>query len=281
MSAKYVRGILIALKEQVASFTAVLRSSNINHARHEIDRTIINSSLIKPISDLYKDFGAMMFRRTANEIKRSAKISVVKERKAGFGINEEQILEIITFLRERLLINSIIPITETLRKSILAELIIGQESGLGVDEIARKLESPEFLLWRARMIVRTESLIAMEYGRKAATRQSKFETESEWIAANDHRTRHAHRDVDGVKVDEGKRFKVPKYKKNIIVGYDLMTGPGDPTASAGNVINCRCTMATTAKRDAGGRLITKKIGNSRISVILPGQQRSRLPIITI
>jgi uncharacterized protein with gpF-like domain len=117
------------------------------------------------------------------------------------------------------------------------------------------------------MIVRTESLKAMQYGQRTAQTNSRWQTQSEWIAATDHRTRHSHRDVDGDKVDEGDRFKVAIFRGKIQMGFDMMLGPGDPHASAGNVINCRCTLATTAKRDRNGRLVAK----SNISVLLPGE----------
>lgn len=278
LGSPFITRIYNALHQQVIAFTTILQSSTIDHAKHELDRYLINTNLTTPITDLYKTFGVYQFNKTTRQINGSIKKT---EKKAGSGDNPELLAEIIRYLRENILTKAVVPITQSLRKAILEKLIIGEREGWGVDRIARELESPDFLLWRARMIVRTESLMAMQFGQKAATKQSKWETESEWIAANDHRTRHAHRDVDGQTVDEGKKFKVPKYKKNVIIGYDYMAGPGDPTASAGNVINCRCSMATVAKRDVNGRLIPKKVGNSRISVILPNEVFKPSQLITV
>lgn len=55
----------------------------------------------------------------------------------------------------------------------------------------------------------------------------------EWIATLDGRTRHAHRLLDGQKVDVDKPFKVE--------GREIRF-PGDPTAHPSLVYNCRCTL---------------------------------------
>ena len=61
---------------------------------------------------------------------------------------------------------------------------------------------------------------------------------------------------DGVTIDFDDLFTDPR-------NGDKLRHPGDPKASAGSVINCRCNMALKPKRDERGRLIPK----SRISVI--------------
>jgi hypothetical protein len=285
MESKFVRLIYDALQTQIKRFTHILRTSTVNHARHELDRTIINAELAKPLTELYKLFGVYAGKKTYREIVQSARVKE-KEQKAGpgFGIDQKLLAAIIAFLKDHLLIKAVIPLTETLKSDILAMLVKGESEGWGVDKIAFELEQPGFSLWRARRIVRTESLFAMRTGRDAAKYEVPWETETMWIAANDHRTRHSHRDVDGKKVDEGKRFKVPIYKTkkgiDFIWGWDYMIGPGDPSASAGNVINCRCSDRTNAKRDANGRLVFKR-KNPSVSIILPSERFSPHTVITI
>lgn len=286
MESPFIKPVYEALRSQILAFTEVLKNSTVEHARQQIDRVLINTELAKPITDIYRTFGFYMARKTTRQINQSAKIRVkAPEKKAGFGVDELLLAEIIRFLKENLLVKAVFPITATTRRDILAMLEKGITEGWGVDRIAKELERPDFLLWRARMIVRTESLFAMQYGQQTAIKSSRWETESEWIAANDHRTRHSHREVDGKKVDEGKRFKVNRYRPskgiNILIGFDLMLGPGDPHAHADNSINCRCCLATVAKRDANGRLIPKKVVNSRISVILPQDVFKPSQVITI
>ena len=62
--------------------------------------------------------------------------------------------------------------------------------------------------------------------------------QKQWLATLDGRTRHWHRELDGVIVDNDKPF-------NNEFG-DIMF-PGDPEADAANVYNCRCTLLAAIK----------------------------------
>ena len=97
------------------------------------------------------------------------------------------------------------------------------------------------------MIVRTETAKAAWHGRKMGRDKAPYKTTKEWIAANDHRTRHSHRLIDGTVIPESGRYSVPVYKRigkvDMQIGMDMMEGPGDPKAHKENVINCRCTEA--------------------------------------
>jgi hypothetical protein len=272
MESRFVRPTYYALLDHMKLVAGVLRSKGPEAAISTAERLFMNDGLYKPIEELYRLFGLYAARKTTREINKSVKV----ERKA-FGIDEEFLAEILAYLRDRLLSRVVLPISATTIARIREVMEIGEREGWGIDKMAFELENDGLTLKRARLIVRTESAMAMNYGRQIAKKHSRWETETEWIAANDHRTRRAHHEVDGDKVDEGKRFVVPIYKKNKRVGFDMMTGPGDPHASAGNVCNCRCTSATTAKRDKKGRLIQKR----NISVILPEDNVRTGPIITI
>jgi hypothetical protein len=70
-----------------------------------------------------------------------------------------------------------------------------------------------------------------------------------WVSVFDHRTRDFgegdskadqanHRVMNEATVQPGDRFAVPNSKG----GVDLMEGPGDPSAAAYQVINCRCAL---------------------------------------
>lgn len=61
----------------------------------------------------------------------------------------------------------------------------------------------------------------------------------EWVATLDDRTRHTHRDLHGVRVDVNEPW-VTEY------GDEIMY-PGDPSADAGEVYNCRCTMRSVVE----------------------------------
>lgn len=201
------------------------------------------------IQQLYVEVGVWSARKTLREINAG-----IREDK-GFGFDEKWTQAII---RLYLLNKAVLPITQTQREHILSVLEQGQKEGWGVDRTAFELENSGLTLSRARMIVRTEIAKAQNRGRELGREESPFETDKQWISAHDHRTRHSHREIDGEQIPVNGKFKVNIYKRNVVVGFDMMNGPGDPEASAANVINCRCTVADRARRDENGRLIRKR-----------------------
>lgn len=111
--------------------------------------------------------------------------------------------------------------------------------------------------------MRTEVNSATNVAAVAAAEKFEYKTMKEWISGHDNRVRgrnpedHAnHWGLDGVVVDYNQPFVDPRN------GVRLMQ-PGDPNAQgmgrdkAATVINCRCTVALVAKRDANDRLIPK------------------------
>lgn len=265
MEAPFISPMARAIRSHVIAVEKVLKEQGIEAAIRANEKILVNEEIYKPITELYKVFGLYMARRTTREINRSAKKI---EQKAGFGDDPELLQRIINYLKQFVFDRVILPITQTTRDLILSKLIEGQQQGWGITKIVSELGSIDMTVGRAYTIVRTESLKAMEYGQRVAADKSRWQTVKEWISAHDARTRTSHRIVDGMKVDDNARFPVPIIKKGIQQGIDLMLGPGDPQASAGNVINCRCTMVTIAKRDDRGRLVEKPKRNTNISVIL-------------
>lgn len=65
-----------------------------------------------------------------------------------------------------------------------------------------------------------------------------IELKQEWIATLDKRTRHEHRQLDGMVVKVGDPFEVDGYKLRF---------PGDPSAPGYLIYNCRCTLAGVVK----------------------------------
>jgi hypothetical protein len=92
--------------------------------------------------------------------------------------------------------------------------------------------------WRGRAVTvaRTEGIGALNAGRSdsftAVAESLGGEFEQVWLATIDRATRDWHAEADGTTAAIGQPFTVD--------GEDLMF-PGDPTGSASNVINCRCS----------------------------------------
>lgn len=61
--------------------------------------------------------------------------------------------------------------------------------------------------------------------------------QQQWLATLDDRTRHEHRQLDGMRVAVGEQFHVDGEEKTYDIEY-----PGDPSADPEMVYNCRCTL---------------------------------------
>lgn len=252
---KFMGSVFDALEWQVKQALPIIKAKGPEMAKGQIDMMLLNEKIEPVLTDLHVVAGLFFANKGLREINKAVRM---RTKAASFGFNDEWADDIIAYFKLHLLDKAVIPVSQSTRDQILAVLEEGQRNGWGYERIAAELQDPELLLWRARMIVRTETLKATDIGRKLAADKSEYETGKEWIAANDHRTRHSHRAVDGEIVAQDAKFAVSIYAKGLPIGVDMMTGPGDPNASAGNVINCRCTAALVPMRDENGSLIPKQ-----------------------
>ena len=117
----------------------------------------------------------------------------------------------------------------------------GLSDGLSNDEIAKSIvDKFEDQLSKSRTIriVRTETHNALMFANLTSTeildRDLNLGLVKEWVATEDDRTRENHQIANGQTVPLDGLFTV---------GPDRMKRPGDPNASPGNVIRCRCALA--------------------------------------
>lgn len=88
--------------------------------------------------------------------------------------------------------------------------------------------------WRARMIARTEVVSASNAGQQIGAEAANVPMKKTWVSTMDDRVRDRHARMNGVSVG---------LENDFIVGGEPMNTPGDPRASAGNTVNCRCTVS--------------------------------------
>jgi uncharacterized protein with gpF-like domain len=256
---RYTRKLYDALFSQINQFIEDMEANGLQAAQSRLYVSIGNDEITPVLQDLHKVSALYFGKKAYYEIRRSAKKKIEK---AGFGLSEEWLQAIIDFFN-REYFALVQQISDTTRDQIFKVLSQAAEEGWSNDDIVKQLKAPEIPAYRARLIARTELGKGAFFGRKLAADDSEWEIEKEWIAANDHRTRHSHRAVDGDVIDVDGKFAVSTPKG----GTDYMLGPGDPTASAANLCNCRCSSATRAKRDENGRLIPK----TKVIPIGPGR----------
>ena len=109
---------------------------------------------------------------------------------------------------------------------------------LGAVERGRILKNQfnTYSQFQSERLVRTEATAAANFAtsQSATTIFPKEQMQKEWIASFDDRTRSTHSEADGQIVMANDTF---------FVGGSKMMFPGDPSAPAAEVINCRCSIA--------------------------------------
>ena len=87
---------------------------------------------------------------------------------------------------------------------------------------------------RSLVIAATETHSAANFAQKQASISATGEDKTEWVSAEDSRTRPTHAAVDGQISENGEPFNVGGFKAQY---------PGDPSLPAKERIRCRCTLA--------------------------------------
>ena len=128
------------------------------------------------------------------------------------------------------------------KQKIASEVTQGILQGESVNKIAARMRNVTDMGMRASVRnARTAVTGAENAGRQAGFERAQdmgIDTEKQWLATMDDRTRHEHRLLDGVHVPVDDDFEVEGYK----IQY-----PGDPSAEPEMVYNCRCTMICRIK----------------------------------
>lgn len=97
--------------------------------------------------------------------------------------------------------------------------------------------------YQSERLVRTESTNAANYATltSASDLFAGSEMMKQWISGRDARVRPAHQAAQG---------QIVPFNKKFLVGGESLNHAGDPSGSASNVINCRCSVAPFPKPNA-------------------------------
>lgn len=244
----YVGPVYDALMSQVQPYIAMVRHQGVEMAYQTSKHGhALNTQIADVIKSLYKSAAEMSAPKT--------RIS----KGAGFGINWGFVKDVLAYFAEYLFEKVVLPISQTTLDDIEETLQEAIQQGWGVERTVSELENNTITKARARTIVRTESVRAMNYSQMSAADDANYEVQKQWIAIEDQRTRiaHGHAGLDGQIVD-------------LYDTFDSIFGPigfpGDPEAPPENTINCRCTLGYSYKRDLNGRLIPKTPAVQNISL---------------
>lgn len=232
----YTTKFKAALQQQLQQF---IKTRNVDHVYAE--------PIYKVLVDLYKTVGPLWAARTGIH-------RVAREQKAlmpmGFS---ERIIELMRQYYGIDLLNDAETITSFTREVIRNVLADAAQSGISFDDIVRELTgNSELSTMRARRIARTETVTAANGAAIINAKESGLKMNKEWIAIEDKRTRHSHRNVDGNIVGIDEPFKVGD---SYMQQPGVRTQPNGLEVPASEVVNCRCTISFLPVRDKYGKLI--------------------------
>lgn len=168
----------------------------------------------------------------------------------------------------------VVGITEKTRAWIAEQVTQGQQEGLTFAQIAKNLITKDISATRAWRIARTESVGMMNLGRFLAAMKSNFQKVKTWVSSHDKRVRPGitspHSEFDHHEAD----IQQADLEDPFDVSGEKLLFPGDTSqgASAGNVINCRCSFGLETKRDVNGRMLVKPTGGVTERTPEPEQQ---------
>ena len=222
-------------------------SSQISNA---FDITLMNNAYI----NIYHSIGLVHGKRIGKDINRElkdftfAKFLTIFEMNLGAYLRQYGIGRVITVRKQFF--------------DYIIQLIGNQlNDDMSMQEVSRRIQIAvnrrDFYRWQAMRIARTESTAASNYAALQSSSVTGYAMNKVWIATMDARTREHpddrfdHRDMHDVRVPLHGKFLLEDMKGGIIE----MDFPGDPTAPAGAVINCRCAVASVPARDKNGKLI--------------------------
>ena len=140
--------------------------------------------------------------------------------------------------------------TTTTKKEINQILSAAFEEGQSIQATAATIESHirHMSNVRATMIARTETIRASNKGAMMGADFTGLNLEKEWISTFDNRTRtfedshFDHKSMDGQRAAKNEPFGLTP-KQAHFLRNELLDYPADFSGSAGNTINCRCTLA--------------------------------------
>ncbi len=225
------RRIHDALQDSINPVLERLRSQGPQDAIDDIESEINQQAIQQGYIDLYQSVGVSFAWDTFEGLTMQKQEDETLEDIWMQRLKEFVVLE----AKER--IEGVITFSVEEVKKVLEE---GIQEGYGIEKIARNIQSSNGMSRvRARRIARTEIVSASNEGSMVGARATSLNLQKEWLSTQDGRTRTfvdsnwSHVQADGETVGMDEMFED--------TGEPLKY-PGDPSGSAGNVINCRCTV---------------------------------------
>jgi len=236
-----------AVKGEIKKVTDWIKSNEGTNGIHSQLHILFNHNSIKSIITELWNTSALS---EANVTYRQLKKTHLKSRGMGFNPAWQKIID--TYLTDIEKFKTVEQINDTTKKRLLEIISKGIQNGDSYEEIVNAIEEDDIPLKRAMLIVRTESVGAMNMGAMMGAISTGIMYDKEWITSGDERVRgrkitdkfsHLYLEGQTVHMDQ-------PYNNGEEIKY-----PGDKSSSAGNFCNCRCCQRFIARRDSDGRIM--------------------------
>jgi hypothetical protein len=232
---RYEKQIFTALKKQMQPYLDAIKEADANINRFDL---ITPAPLSDTLESLYVVAGTAYAEAMYSAIQPPTK-ATKEALRAGWR-------DFMRLFAVRNLPQTLININETSQKIIRNIVLAGLNEGLGALQIATNIQESVSLIFRnrAKLIARTEMVIATNNAAMQSAATSDFMYEKKWIPATDTRTRPDHAEMRS-------KDWIP-FNENFSVGGVEMQQPGAAGAPAAQVCNCRCKVVFRIMRDVDG-----------------------------
>ena len=211
----------------------------------EASKQIRKDNVDKAITKVYQRTGAYFGQQTFKNLTGTKSVKRLANYQAGNVVASEDywFAYMEKFVNQRLgnrivwITNTTEDVFKTVCQNVTAE---GIQAGLSMAEMAAKIQTELGITeqYRAQRIAQTEVVGASNEGSHAGASATGLDLVKEWMTSGLASVRETHAEMEGVTVGIDETFQVPTLDGTI----DEMQYPGDPSGSAGNVINCHCTI---------------------------------------
>lgn len=247
--------MLSAISKRFRATADIVRMQGISMAAASTSRLLYDESIFEPLMKMYMDVAMYYAKRTYRELinrneSTSKGLKMPMEWKTISRFEPIWRSAINTFLQQHG-VTFVGDINETTRKDLLKILNNAASANQKEAEVVALLQKSNIPSVRAARIARTEVTRALNAGILLAGAALPFEVYKEWLTAEDERVRSnpfSHSALHGTVLPLNVSFNN---------GEDIRF-PGDPLASADNVINCRCTLNLLPNLDPLGRPIMRE-----------------------